>query len=100
MTKADLYEVTLKSADSTQKTDDFLADQRKITSGVKRHIKEALKKEGLSAEFAFADKKIPGYARVFQIYATPQAIEVINHVPDVKSTKRMTASMHLLTRDI
>ena len=77
MTKAHLYMINIKSADATVAVDDFIKAQTKITLAVKRGIKKALQEEGLSKEFAFADKKVSNLSRCFQVYATPRAAKVL-----------------------
>jgi hypothetical protein len=100
MAKADLYELHIRSADTTTSTDVFLDTQRKITGGVKRNIKKQLAEKGLSAEFAFAASRVPGHARVAQVYATPAALAVVKNVKDVEKLEKMTVSAYALTRSL
>ena len=96
--QARLYHLNVDSANVRASTDDFIAEQTKITTGVKHGIRDTLKKSGLSAEFAFADKKVSDIARTFQFYATPRALEKIKQVPGVANVERATASMHPLRK--
>lgn len=100
MSKAQLYNLHITSADPTTSTDTFLATQRKITGGVKRDIKKQLASKGLSAEFAFAASRVPGHARVAQVYATPEALEVVKGVKNVEKVEKMTSSAYALKRDL
>lgn len=100
MAKAQLFNLHIRSADTTTSTPVFLDTQRKITGGVKRNIKAQLASHGLSGEFSFAASRVPGHARVAQVYATPKALEVIKGVKDVEKVEKMTSSMHALKRDL
>jgi hypothetical protein len=100
MPKAQLFNLHIRSADPTTSTDVFLDTQRKITGGVKRNIKAQLAKNGLTGEFAFAASRVPGHARVAQVYATPAALEVVKGVKDVEKVEKMTSSMYALKRDL
>ena len=100
MAKAQLYNLHITSADTTTSTDTFIATQRKITGGVKRNIKTQLAEKGLSAEFAFAASRVPGHARSAQIYATPEALEVVKSVKNVEKVEKMTTSMYALKREL
>lgn len=100
MAKAELYNLHIASADPTTSTDTFLATQRKITGGVKRDIKKQLADRGLSGEFAFAASRVPGHARVTQVYATAEALKVVKGVKNVERLEKMTSSAYALKREL
>lgn len=100
MTTAFLHDLIIVSADTTKATDEFLADQAKINRGVKRDIKAALQKAGLSGQFCFAAQRVSNTARSAQIYATESAAAVIANVKNVDSVKPLHSSMYPPTRKI
>jgi hypothetical protein len=100
MKEARLYYMNIKSANTRAATDDFIAEQRRITGGVKRGIRKTLEKSGLSAEFAFAAKRVPGHARMVQVYATDEALKEIRKVPGVESVEPATISMYSLKKTL
>jgi hypothetical protein len=100
MKKADLYMLHVRSANVRAAADDFAAEQRRITGGVKKSIRKTLAKGGLSSEFAYAEGRVSGIARCFQVYATPQAIAAVCELPGVERAERMTVSAYSLTRNL
>lgn len=93
MTRAHLYTVDLKSADTATASTAFAQAQKKITTSVKRSIKKVLEENDLAGEFAFVDKKVSNLSRSFQIYASPRAAKVLqNDVPGIKNVRQLTSS--------
>ena len=100
MAKADLYSVTIKSADTSLAASDFIKAQKQITAAARRDIRRDLAEKNLSAEFAFAAKKISSTARSFQLYATPAAAGVIGAARNVDRLERLPYSAYPLTKDL
>jgi hypothetical protein len=100
MTTGKLYNLEFASANTTQSTDGFLADQKKITTGVKQEIKKTLAEHGLSKEFSFAAKRVSDTTRSEQIYGTDAAIAVIKTIGNVRKLYEMKISLYPLTREL
>lgn len=100
MTTARLFELTVQSADTTQATAAFIADQRRITAALRRGIHGALAARGLSGQFAYAAARVPATARSLQVYASDAAAETIRQLPQVRELKVLSTSSYPLTRSL
>ncbi len=67
----ELYNIHIVKADD-------VSEQKKVTRNAKDGVRETLKAAGvLRDEFAYVSKKVPSLATQFQVYATPESIEVL-----------------------
>ncbi|MCE9508212.1 MAG: hypothetical protein K8R48_07890 [Alphaproteobacteria bacterium] len=94
-----LYAITLKQASLTDvgleafasMQDVYKVDalQKKITSNAKSGIRKALKKNGLTMEFATVSKKIPAKATQFLALTNKETIKVLKkNVGGIKSVRK------------
>jgi len=97
MTKAHLYMIDVKSPDPTVGAAVFKKEQKKINLAVKRGIKKTLEKNGLSEEFAFAEKRVSNLSRCFQVYASHRAAKVLREVAGITRVDQMIFSAYALS---
>lgn len=91
-----LYEITLQRAsladiDIRELFNLYALDamQKKITAGAKARIRETLRKNGLTMEFATVSKKIPALATGFLALTTKDVANALKrNVGGIKSIRR------------
>ena len=82
-----VYVLEIESADTTTSTDQFIQNQSKITSKVKKELRKKVKNAGLQDEFAFVSSRISNISRMIEVYASPQAIKTIEEINGIKAIK-------------